>query len=79
MCVQLGQTLCRDAEQFKAWSQNMGHDGVLTMFLSYGAAAQGQTIQVLWLGTGQPTGLAEVVAQAVVKAMRGAGLLSQYG
>ena len=60
----------------------MGHDGVLTTFLSYGAAAsrrQGQIIQALWLGTGQPTGLAEVVAQAVVQAMRGAGLLSQYG
>lgn len=25
--VQLGQTLCRDAEQFKAWSQNLGHEG----------------------------------------------------
>lgn len=80
--VQLGQTLCRDAEQFKAWSQNMGHDGVLTTFLSYGAVAprrQGQIIQSLGLGNGQPTGEAEVVAQAVVQAMRGAGLLSEQG
>ena len=30
------QTLCRDAEQYKALSQNMGHDGVSTTFLSYG-------------------------------------------
>ena len=80
--VQLGQTLCRDAEQFKAWSQNMGHDGVLTTFLSYGAVAprrQGQIIQELGLGNGQPTGQAKIVAQAVVQAMRGAGLLSQRG
>ncbi|MDP1647855.1 MAG: tyrosine-type recombinase/integrase [Rubrivivax sp.] len=80
--VQLGQTLCRDAEQFKAWSQNMGHDGVLTTFLSYGAVAprrQGQIIQALGLGNGQPTGQAEVVAQAVVQAMRGAGFVSQQG
>jgi len=77
-----GQTLCRDAEQFKAWSQNMGHDGVLTTFLSYGALAprrQGQIIQSLGLGHGQPAGHAEVLAQAVVQAMRGAGLLSQQG
>ena len=37
--VQLGQTLCRDPEQFKAWSQNLGHEGVLTTYLSYGAVA----------------------------------------
>jgi hypothetical protein len=32
----LGQTLCRTPEQFKAWSQNLGHEGVLTTFKSYG-------------------------------------------
>ena len=56
----------------------MGHDSVLTTFLSYGAVAprrQGQIIQAPWLGNGQPTGQAEVVAQAVVQPMRGAGLL----
>jgi len=80
--VQLGQTLCRDAEQLKAWSQNMGHDGVLTTFLSCGAVAQrrqGQIIQALGLAGGQPTWQAEVLAQAVVQAMRSAGLLSQQG
>ena len=34
--VQLGQTLCKDAEAFKAWSQNLGHEGVLTTLHSYG-------------------------------------------
>ena len=60
----------------------MGHDSVLTTFQSDGAVAlrrQGQIIQALGLGDGQPPGQAEVVAQAVVQAMRGAGLLGQYG
>jgi integrase len=32
----LGEKLCRTPEQFKAWSQNLGHDRVLTTFSSYG-------------------------------------------
>lgn len=34
--VKLGMELCPGPEAFKAWSQNMGHDGVLTTFHSYG-------------------------------------------
>ena len=78
--VQLGQTLCRDAEHFKAWSQNLGHEGVLTTFLSYGTVAprrQGQIIHALAaVDTTQSHGGADDVAQAVVRAMLGAGLLS---
>jgi len=36
MLVQLGMEVCTTPEQFKAWSQNLGHDGVLTTFNSYG-------------------------------------------
>ena len=36
MLVQIGERICRTPEDFKAWSQNIGHDGVLTMFTSYG-------------------------------------------
>ena len=32
----LGEKLCRTPEQFKAWSQNLGHEKVLTTFSSYG-------------------------------------------
>ncbi len=80
--VQLGQTLCRDAEQFKAWSQNLGHEGVLTTFFSYGAVAprrQGQIIQTLAMSNSQPRGGAEVVVQAVLHAMRDAGMLGGQG
>lgn len=34
--VQLGQQACQNPEEFKAWSQNLGHEQVLTTFLSYG-------------------------------------------
>jgi hypothetical protein len=40
---------------------------------------QGQIIQALGLGNDQPAGQAEVVVQAVVQGMRGAGLLAQQG
>ncbi len=34
--VELGEKVCRTPEEFKSWSQNMGHEGVLTTFYSYG-------------------------------------------
>jgi integrase/recombinase XerD len=34
--VRLGEKFCCNAEAFKAWSQNLGHEGVLTTFYSYG-------------------------------------------
>ena len=35
--VQLGERECRTPEEFKAWSQNLGHERVLTTLTSYGA------------------------------------------
>jgi hypothetical protein len=35
----LGEKVCRTPEQFKAWSQNLGHEKVLTTFSSYGEVA----------------------------------------
>jgi integrase len=37
--VQLGEQICKTPEQFKAWSQNLGHEKVLTTFLNYGEVA----------------------------------------
>ncbi|NOH69066.1 tyrosine-type recombinase/integrase [Vibrio rotiferianus] len=34
--VRLGEKICRTPEEFKAWSQNLGHQSVLTTFYSYG-------------------------------------------
>ncbi len=46
--VQLGEKTCNTPEQFKAWSQNLGHEGVMTTFLSYGSVSshkQGEIIR----------------------------------
>ena len=46
--VQLGERLCTTPEQFKAWSQNIGHERVLTTLTSYGkvpAARQAELIR----------------------------------
>jgi integrase len=34
--VKLGQEVCYGPEDFKIWSQNLGHEEVLTTFRSYG-------------------------------------------
>jgi len=34
--VKLGEMICQTPEEFKAWSQNLGHEKVLTTFYSYG-------------------------------------------
>jgi site-specific recombinase XerC len=35
--ARLGEQSCKTPEEFKAWSQNLGHEQVLTTFTSYGA------------------------------------------
>lgn len=48
--VQLGEEICKTPEQFKAWSQNLGHEKVLTTFINYGEVTcqrQGQIIRDL--------------------------------
>jgi integrase/recombinase XerD len=32
----IGQQMCKTPEDFKAWSQNLGHEGVMTTLTSYG-------------------------------------------
>ena len=34
--AQFGERVCETPEAFKAWSQNLGHENVLTTFASYG-------------------------------------------
>lgn len=49
----LGQRLCRTAEEFKSWSQNLGHDNVLTTFLSYGEVPLPRQAEIIQ-GLAQP-------------------------
>jgi len=34
--VRLGEALCRSPEEWKAWSQNLGHESEMTTFVGYG-------------------------------------------
>ena len=48
--AQLGEQVCRSPEEFKAWSQNIGHEHVMTTFNSYGKVSterQGRIIRQL--------------------------------
>lgn len=45
--VQLGQSICQNPEVFKAWSQNLGHESVLTTFRSYGDVAKQRQAVIL--------------------------------
>ncbi|WP_158884531.1 tyrosine-type recombinase/integrase [Rhodanobacter sp. L36] len=76
--VRLGETLCQTPETFKAWSQNLGHDGVLTTFTSYGSVdprRQGEIIRSLRCC--QPGGDAKTVrlAEVLIEQIRKSGLL----
>src|ERR1043165_837675 len=48
--ARLGERVCQTPEEVKSWSQNLGHDQVLTTFSSYGQVAvhrQGEIMQSL--------------------------------
>jgi integrase len=42
-----GERICQSAEEFKAWSQNLGHEGVLTTFFSYGEVQQDRQAEIM--------------------------------
>jgi integrase len=73
--VKLGQEVCQSPEEFKAWSQNLGHEHVLTTFMSYGKVAterQGEIIREI--GTPKPSAqpVAVDIAEAVFKRFQSA-------
>jgi len=45
--AQLGERLCQTPEQFKAWSQNLGHEGVLTTLYSYGTVGDPRQREII--------------------------------
>ena len=68
----LGENLCNTAEEFKAWSQNLGHEGVLTTFFSYGSVGehrQGEIIQKLGKKK-STTASVDEIAEAVARKLR---------
>jgi integrase/recombinase XerD len=75
--VRLGQDMCKTPEQFKAWSQNLGHEQVMTTFLSYGQV-EGHRQGAIIRGLGAPQHDApesvDALAAALVTAMRKSGV-----
>lgn len=73
--VRLGEARCSNPEQFKAWSQNLGHEQVLTTFTSYGEVAvhrQGELIQALGRDESATPGLdPKVVAEMLHMMLKG--------
>lgn len=68
--AQLGQARCQTPEEFKAWSQNLGHDGVLTTFNSYGTVALSRQRELIRNLRKPRTAIAlneEAVADAVIR------------
>jgi len=82
--TRLAEQVCKSPEEFKAWSQNLGHEQVLTTFLSYGSVTtdrQGAIIRGLGVRrTGQsnvdPAMVLQQVARMLERDGRGASLPS---
>jgi integrase/recombinase XerD len=43
----LGERVCQRPEEFKAWSQNLGHEGVLTTLSSYGTVSEHRQREII--------------------------------
>jgi integrase len=52
----LGEQRCRTPEELKAWSQNLGHEDVLTTFRSYGDVGSRRQAEIMrsFASTGHP-------------------------
>jgi integrase len=69
----LGETICKTPEEFKAWSQNLGHEGVMTTFLSYGQVAeqrQGEIISNLAIQKDNSLEDVNELAKAIAQELR---------
>lgn len=67
-----GEQVCKSPEHFKAWSQNLGHEKVLTTFMSYGEVAchrQGEIIRGLKKWQGETQNSADEIAKAIIREM----------
>ena len=75
--VRLGEQLCKSPEAFKAWSQNLGHEKVLTTFLNYGSVTwdrQGEILRGLTTPQLAVQPAADAIAEAVFQRFRDSGL-----
>ena len=71
----LGEQRCPTPEAFKAWSQNLGHEHVLTTLTSYGAVSAARQAEILNSMQGDGAGAGaepdpETVRQVVAHLMK---------
>lgn len=67
--VELGEKRCRTPEEFKAWSQNLGHEKVLTTFNSYGEVGSRRQKEIVHSLVNAPRSSLDVegIAKAVAR------------
>jgi hypothetical protein len=65
LTVILGQKRCQTPEQFKVWSQNLGHNQVLTTFTNYGPVSAGRQAELMRSLGGDVADQAQVAAEMV--------------
>ncbi len=66
----LGERVCQTPEEFKSWSQNLGHEGVLTTFCSYGEIQPRRQAEIIQqLGVTRETKDKMIDAGAIAKAV----------
>lgn len=71
--ARLGEQMCQTPEAFKAWSQNLGHEQVLTTFTSYGEVEvnrQGELIREMFTGNSEKISDVDEIAEAIVRKMK---------
>jgi len=74
--VRFGERTCKTPEEFKAWSQNLGHEKALTTFLNYGEVGcqrQGEIMQELTKDRQPERPDYEEIADAVFRRLLDAG------
>ncbi len=74
----MGEQLCKSPEAFKAWSQNLGHEHVLTTLTSYGTVRterQGEIIRELAKGAEQSKAEPSVLVKDLVEELRKSGVM----
>jgi integrase len=69
----LGELRCNSPEEFKAWSQNLGHEKVLTTFMSYGSVTPNRQAEIMRSLTSDRREIvpgADAIADALFRKMR---------
>lgn len=76
--ARLGERLCRNPEEWKAWTQNLGHESEATTFVGYGHVPTHRQSEIMRaLGKprleGMPSGIDLEALEAFLRSAKGIG------